>query len=153
MKPSILTIILCLAITGCTEEELTTDEVFVLQEKQLLQTIASAKNGDMAAIRRLIAHYDAVKDDNNQAQAWRTQALILGDPEELYIYANKAAHKAMMEKDSLTKRQLLANALISAELSYKNRKDIYTLTLINKIKGEISGAPPAPLETTQAKEI
>ena len=140
MKPSTLTIFACLTITGCTEKEITTDEVFVLQKKQLSQTIVAAQNGDITSIRKLIAHYDAVENGDNQAQAWRTQALLLGDPEELYIYANKITHKAVMEIDPSTKHQLLVNALKSAEMSYKNRKDPYTLKLIHKIKGEISGA-------------
>lgn len=139
-------IIICLTINGCTEKELTTDEVFVLQQKNLYQTIGTAKNGDIKSIRTLIAHYDAIKDGDNQAKFWRTKALTLGDPEELYIHANKIAHKAMRERDSLIRHQLLINALESAELSHASRSDAHTLKLIKEIKVQISKETQQDLE-------
>lgn len=77
-KVSIL--LLIAAVAACTAG----DEGDPISGRDKVAVMKAADAGDLAAIKRLIAHYEATLGNDVLAEQWRERACALGDAQELF---------------------------------------------------------------------
>lgn len=95
--------------------------------------VKDANHGDVRAIKRLIAHYEASSENDVVVEKWRAKAREIGDAQELYYYAASTFTGARREPDLVKKREMLAKALESAKRSYVSSDDGSTQQLVDEI--------------------
>lgn len=118
---------------------MTPSEAFRIPKDELNQVIDEANKGDLDAIKRLIAHYDAgAPGDEIIAKKWSEKAISLGDADELYFSSARLLTKAYREIDAKKKSELLITALEYAKRSHLNNKDKNKDKSITKLIDDIN---------------
>jgi hypothetical protein len=120
------------AMTSCGDGLKSPSDAFLIPKAQMAAVVKDANHGDLRAIKRLIAHYEA-SSGNDAAEEWRAKARALGDAQELYYYAARTFTGARSEPDLVKKREMLVEALESAKRSYASSADASTQQLIDEI--------------------
>ena len=121
------------AMTGCGDGLKSPSDAFLIPKEQMAAVVKDANHGDLSAIKRLIAHYEASSGNDVVAEEWRAKARALGDAQELYYYSARTFTVARSEPDFVKKREMLAEALESARRSYASSADASTQRLIDEI--------------------
>lgn len=129
----LLLLIVSLAVTACGSGLESPSDAFLIPPDQMAVLTMQADSGDVVAVKRLIAHYDATSGNDGLAEEWRAKARALGDAQELYYYAAGLFIKAQRENDPGKKRGMLEEALKAAERSSSSHADAYTQKLIDEI--------------------
>nr|WP_310524663.1 hypothetical protein [Polymorphobacter sp.] len=133
----LLVSVLVALLSAC--EPKSPSDVFLIPRERLVLEERDGNSGDLAAIKRLIAHYDATSGNERAAEKWRAKARSFGDAQELHSYAAGLSVRALAEPDPLKKRRILTEALESAKRSYKNDPDVSTQDLIYEIERSLAG--------------
>lgn len=121
------------AMTSCGGGLKSPSDAFLIPKEQMAAVVKDASHGDLGAIKRLIAHYEASSGNDAVAEEWRAKARALGDAQELYYYAARTFTGARSEPDLVKKREMLVKALESAKRSYASSADASTQQLIDEI--------------------
>lgn len=132
MIPRILLLALAFcvfAIAGCGSgqpgpsdtQQLSPSDAFVIPESEHAAVEAAAEQGDVAAMKKLIAHYDALSGTDELAERWKAAAREAGDSEQLNYYASGLLVAAGRESDPAKRRAMLADALASAKRSNEGK--------------------------------
>jgi len=137
MKMLSLLLAMSFVMTGCSDGLKSPSDAFLIPQEQMAAVEKEADAGDLDAIKRLIAHYDAVSGNDAIAEKWRVKARSLGDAQELYYYAGSLFIKARRESDPVKKREMLTEAFDFAKRSYASRADTSTQRLIEEISRSI----------------
>jgi TPR repeat protein len=95
--------------------------------------MAAADAGDLVAIKRLIAHYEATLGNDVLAERWRERACDLGDAQELYYLAARRFAAAEVEDDAEIRHTLLVDAHDAAKRSHGSQPDHSTQLLVEQI--------------------
>ena len=128
------------AMTACDTGLKSPSDAFLIPQDQMVAITKRANAGDMDAITRLIAHYDATTGNDAIAEEWRAKARAFGDAQELYYFAGSLFLKARRENDPIKKRELLEEALKAAKRSSSSHADVSTQKLIEEITRSLKGA-------------
>lgn len=121
-------------LIGCDEKPKSPSDAFLIPQEQISTVTKAADNGDLVAIKRLIAHYEATSGNDVIAEKWKAKARSLGDPQELYYYSASLFTAARRENDASKKHEMLVEALEAANRSYASHADKSTQQLIDEIK-------------------
>jgi hypothetical protein len=142
MSMKVLSFLLAMSfvVMACSNDLRSPSDAFLIPQEKMEAVEKEADAGDLDAIRRLIAHYDATSGNDAIADKWRARARSLGDAQELYYYAARTFTGAQSELDPEKKRGMLANALDAARRSYASRSDESTQQLLNKINQAAANA-------------
>lgn len=128
------------AMTGCGDGLKSPSNAFLMPKEQMAVVVRDANHGDLSAIKRLIAHYEASSGNDVVAEEWRAKARALGDAQELYYYAARMFTEARGEPNLVKKREMLVEALESAKRSYASSAEASTQQLIDEITRAIDRA-------------
>lgn len=109
------------------------DESALLPPPQRSKVEQAARKGDLVAIKRLIAHHEAMQFEQAAAERWRERARDLGDPQELYFQAARQYVAAEVEADDETRYRLLLEALHAAQRAHASRPERATELLEQQI--------------------
>lgn len=120
-------------LSGCDDGIKSPSDAFLIPQTQMAAVVKEAQAGDLSSVKRLIAHYEATSGNDAIAEEWRAKARSLGDAQELYYYAAKLFTGARAEADPVKKREMLTEALKSAERSSSSHADASTQQLIEDI--------------------
>ena len=137
MKTFTLALMVSFIMLGCDSGTISPNDAFLIRQDQLSAVMQDANNGDLVAVKKLIAHYEATSGNEAVADVWRAKARSLGDAQELYYYAAKLFTAAKVETDPAKKHEMLEEALKAAELSSSSHADPYTQQLIEDITRSI----------------
>lgn len=121
------------AMTSCVDGVNSPSDAFLIPKEQMAAVVKDASHGDIKAIKRLIAHYEASSGNEAVAEEWRAKARASGDAQELYYYAARTFTAGRSQSDPVKRRELLAEALKSAKNSYASSADVSTQQLIDEI--------------------
>ena len=138
MKSIPLLCLLLIALPGCGAGPATADGY--LSPHQVAAVTAAAKADDLAAIKRLIAHYEATPGNDVPAARWRERARDLGDAQELYYQAATRFAAARVEADLAVRFRLLAEAHDAARRAYASKPEHSAQLLIEQIDREMRTA-------------
>jgi TPR repeat protein len=133
MKMLVLLLAMSFALAGCGEGLKSPSDAFLIPQEQMTTVVKEANAGDLDAVKRLIAHYEATSGNDALAEEWRAKARSLGDAQELYYYAAKLFTGAKVEADPIKKRDMLVEALKAAERSSSSHADASTQQLVEEI--------------------
>jgi hypothetical protein len=133
MKMLMLALALSFVMSGCDDGIKSPSDAFLIPQGQMATVMKEADAGDLAAVKKLIAHYEATSGNDAIAEEWRAKARSLGDAQELYYYAARLFTGARVEADPVKKRTMLTEALKAAERSSSSRADASTQQLIEDI--------------------
>lgn len=143
MKRYSLLCLLLPALVACQNAP-PTDSVY-LSANEKAAVLAMAKTDDLAAIKRLIAHYEAGPAEAAAVENWRARARKLGDPQELYHHAARRFAQAQDVVDPEQRAAFLAEALASAHKSHAGSGDPSTMLLVAQIeRAQEQDAVPRP---------
>ena len=131
---------LVLGLVAC-DRVASPSDAFLIPAEEVHSVTGRAESGDMPAIRRLIAHYDASSYQESMAERWRGEARRLGDPDELYYHAARLETAARAERNPVTREALLHEALQSATRAEASRKDTSTKELVRDIMQALDTKP------------
>ncbi len=109
------------------------DESVLLPPPQRSKVERAARAGDLVAIKRLIAHHEAMQFEQAAAERWRERARDLGDPQELYFQAARQYVAAEVEVDDETRYRLLLEARHAAQRAQASRPERATELLEQQI--------------------
>lgn len=137
MKMPLSLLVMSFAIAACDGGLKSPSDDFLIPQEQIAVVVKEANAGDLSAIKRLIAHYEATSGNDAVAEEWKAKARSLGDAQELYYYAAKLFTGARDEPNPIKKQTMLAEALNSAKRSYASRPDTSTQRLIDEINQSI----------------
>jgi hypothetical protein len=126
-KVSIL--VVAAALVACTAG----DEGDHISGREKVAVMAAADAGDLVAIKRLIAHYEATLGNDVLAERWRERACDLGDAQELYYLAARRFAAAEVEDDAEIRHTLLVDAHDAAKRSHASQPDHSTQLLVEQI--------------------
>lgn len=126
------------AVTACGSGFRSPSDAFLIPNEQIATVTKEASAGDLGAVKRLIAHYEATSGNDALTEEWRAKARALGDAHELYYYAARLFTGARNESDPAKKKEMLVEALDSARRSYANGADTSTQRLIDEISRSIN---------------
>ncbi|HEY0334077.1 MAG TPA: hypothetical protein VGC74_10255 [Stenotrophomonas sp.] len=133
IKMLALLLAMSFALTSCDEGLKSPSDAFLIPQEQMATVVKEADAGDLNAVKRLIAHYDATSGNDAIAGEWRAKARALGDAQELYYYAGSLYIRARRENDPVKRRVILEDALKAAERSSSSHADASTQKLIDDI--------------------
>jgi hypothetical protein len=141
--------VFALALAGCkgdpsspdVGELMTPSDAFVIPERERVVVEAAAKNGDVASVKRLIAHYDALSGYDELASKWRAVARELGDSDQLYYYAASTFVDAGHEADAVKRHAMLVDALDAARRSDASSTNASAQKLIREVKLALKEEP------------
>lgn len=146
IKTASVPILLSLIMMGCSgggrhdgREIVSPSDAFLIAEEDQASVLSAANQGDLKAIRRLIAHYDALSGYDEHAERWKERARELGDAQELYNHASRLFLQSHGELDPERRRMLLGEALKLARRSNESRASSSAWKLIDEISGAIEG--------------
>ncbi|MDX3934702.1 hypothetical protein [Stenotrophomonas sp.] len=143
MKRYSLLCLLLPALVACQNAP-PTDSVYLSADEKAA-VLAMAKTDDLAAIKRLIAHYEAGPAEAVAVENWRARARKLGDPQELYHHAARRFAQAQDEPDPEQRAAFLAEALAAAHKSHAGSGDPSTMLLVAQIeRAQEQDAVPRP---------
>jgi hypothetical protein len=128
--PMLLLIAIGLAACGGVASP---SDAFLIPMDEVKSVVRRADDGDLAAIKRLIAHYDASSGSDAAAEKWRDEARRLGDPDELYYYAARLETAARAEVEPARRQKLLHEALQSAMRAKASRSDPSSDRLVEEL--------------------
>ncbi len=131
MKRYSLLCLLLPALFAC-QKAAPTDSAYLSADEEAA-VIVVAKTDDLAAIKRLIAHYEASPAEAVAVENWRARARKLGDPQELYHHAARRFAQAQDEPDAEQHAAYLDEALAAAKRSHDGSGDPSTLLLVEQI--------------------
>lgn len=128
MKPgmSVVTlVVVALATAGCSgelrgpnaSEQRSPSDAFVIPDEERATVEVAANQGDVAAVKRLIDHYEALSGSDEDAAKWKSVARELGDSQQLNYYAASTLTAARRENDPAKRHAMLVNALGAAKRS------------------------------------
>ncbi|WP_312319343.1 hypothetical protein [Stenotrophomonas sp.] len=126
-----------MALAACGDEQVSPSDAFVLPEQELATLEASAGKGDVDAVTRLIAHYEALSGSDDLAEKWKARARDLGDSKQLYYYAASTYTAAVREEDSVKRHEMLVEALAAARRSNESASSPSAKKLILDVKREM----------------
>jgi len=152
MKPGMTVVtlsVLAIATASCSGEPRGPDKVeqvspsdaFMIPEDELATVEVAANQGDVAAVKRLIAHYEAVSGSDEVAERWKAVARELGDWEQLNYYAGSRLAAARRENDPAKRRALLIDALAAARRSNASSANPSAQKLILAATREMEAEP------------
>lgn len=125
-----LSILLWVAmVTACVAR----DEGDHISGREKAAVMEAADAGDVVAIKRLIAHYEATLGNDVLAEQWRERACALGDAQELYYLAARRFAAAEVEGDPALRHALLEEAHAAAKRSHASQPDHSTQLLVEQI--------------------
>lgn len=133
MTMLMMTLVLSFAMSGCDDGIKSPSDALLIPQGKMAKIVKEANAGDLAAVKKLIAHYEATSGNDAIADGWRAKARSLGDAQELYYYAARLFTGARVEPDPVKKREMLAEALKAAERSSSSHADASTQQLIEDI--------------------
>lgn len=143
MKRYSLLCLLLPALVACQNDPPSNSVYLSTDEKA--GVITMAKTDDLAAIKRLIAHYEAGPAEAVAVENWRARARKLGDAQELYHHAARRFAQAQDEADPEQRAAFLAEALGAAQQSHAGSGDPSTMLLVAQIeRAQEQGARPVP---------
>lgn len=128
-KVSILLLVATAVMAACRAN----DEGDHISGREKAAVMEAADAGDVAAIKRLIAHYEATLGNDVLAERWRERACALGDAQELYYLAARRFAAAEVEGDPALRHALLAEAHDAAKRSHTSQPDHSTQLLVEQI--------------------
>lgn len=128
MKPgmSVVTlVVVALAAAGCSDElrgpnaseQRSPSDAFVIPDEERATVEVAANQGDVAAVKRLIDHYEALSGSDEDAAKWKAVARELGDSQQLNYYAASTLTAARRENDPAKRRAMVVDALAAARRS------------------------------------
>lgn len=128
MKPgmSIVTlVVVAIATAGCSgeprgpnaSEQRSPSDAFVIPEEERATVEVAANQGDVAAVKRLIDHYEALSGSEEDAAKWKAVARELGDSQHLNYYAASTLTAARRENAPAKRHAMLVDALGAARRS------------------------------------
>lgn len=141
MKARSILLIMLLAVTACDSGLKSPSDAFLIPQDQIPEITKQANAGDVAAVKRLIAHYEATSENDAISEKWKEKARALGDAQELYYYAARLFTGARTEIDPVKKREMLMEAIKAAERSSSSRADTSTQKLIDDINLSLKNVP------------
>ncbi len=109
------------------------DETGQLTSRQQIAAEQAARAGDLKAIKRLIAHYDALPGERAAAERWRERARTLGDAQELYFQAARRLVAAEVEVNDEARYRLLLEAHHAAQRAQASHPERSTELLEQQI--------------------
>jgi len=109
------------------------EESGTLAPQQRSRVEQAARAGDLKAIKRLIAHHEAMPYEQAAAERWRERARDLGDAQELYFQAARQYVAAEVEVDDETRYRLLLEAHHAAQRAQASRPERATELLEQQI--------------------
>ncbi|UBB26179.1 hypothetical protein LAG73_03575 [Pseudoxanthomonas japonensis] len=133
MKMPTLLLVMSFSVAACDGGLKSPSDVFLIPQDQIEAITKKANSGDVDAVKRLIAHYEASSENDAIAEEWRAKARALGDAQELYYFAERQFTGARIETEQAKKREMLMSALKAAEQSLSSREDASTKQLIEEI--------------------
>ncbi|MCD0277765.1 hypothetical protein JWH04_02070 [Xanthomonas melonis] len=107
-------------------------DAFVVSDSKLERLTREADSGDLAAVKILIAHYDATSGNEEASERWRAKARLLGDADELYYYSARLSTEAKRSNDRKERRAMLLESLRAARRSYAIRPNESAKKLIDE---------------------
>ncbi|MEQ7895842.1 hypothetical protein [Xanthomonas arboricola] len=107
-------------------------DAFIVSDSKLERLTRQADSGDLAAVKCLIAHYDATSGNEEASEKWRAKARLLGDADELYYYSARLSAEARRSNDSKERRAMLLESLKAARHSYAIRPNESAKKLIDE---------------------
>lgn len=128
-----LLLVMSFSVAACDGGLKSPSDVFLIPQDQIEAITKKANSGDVDAVKRLIAHYEASSENDAIAEEWRAKARALGDAQELYYFAGRQFTGARIETEQAKKREMLMSALKAAEQSLSSREDASTKQLIEEI--------------------
>jgi hypothetical protein len=117
------------ALAACSGNE----ESVLLPPSQRSKVERAARAGDLVAIKRLIAHHEAMPFEQAASERWRERARDLGDAQELYFQAARKYVAAEVEMDDETRYRLLLEAHHAAQRAQASRPERSTELLEQQI--------------------
>lgn len=128
MKPgmSVVTVVVvAIATAGCSgeprgphaSEQRSPSDAFVIPDKERATVEVAANHGDVAAVKRLIDHYEALSGSDEDAAKWKAVARERGDWQQLNYYAASTLTAARREDDPAKRRAMVLDALAAARRS------------------------------------
>ncbi|WP_093553185.1 hypothetical protein [Pseudoduganella namucuonensis] len=112
---------------------------FSIPKEELDAVLASADNGNLPAIRRLIYYFEQYEGDFEKAKYWSKRARAHGDENELKLYAFELlTHAQNYAKDAEQKSKILAEALVIAERVVASNRTAENERFVQQIKAEQS---------------
>jgi len=143
MKRYSLLCLLLPALVACQKAPSSGSVYLSADEKAAV--LAMAKTDDLAAIKRLIAHYEVGPAEAVAVENWRARARKLGDPQELYHHAARRFAQAQDEADPEQRAAFFAEALAAAHKSHAGSGDPSTMLLVAQIeRAQEQDAVPRP---------
>lgn len=118
-------VVVALATAGCSgeppgpneSEQRSPSDAFVIPEEERATVEVAANQGDVAAVKRLIVHYEALSGTDEDAAKWKAVARELGDSQQLNYYAASTLAAARRQNDSAKRHAMLVDALAAARRS------------------------------------
>jgi len=118
-------VVVALATAGCSgelrgpnaSEQRRPSDAFVIPDEERATVEVAANQGDVAAVKRLIDHYEALSGSDEDAAKWKSVARELGDSQQLNYYAASTLTAARRENDPAKRHAMLVNALGAAKRS------------------------------------
>lgn len=120
---------LCVLLVACSGG----NETGALESRQQSAVEQAARAGDLKAIKRLIAHYDALPNEQAAAERWRERARVLGDAQELYFQAARRFVAAEVEVNDEARYRLLLEAHHAAQRAQASHPERSTELLEQQI--------------------
>ncbi len=128
MKPgmSVVTlVVVAIATAGCSgelcgpnaSEQRSPSDAFVIPDAERATVEVAANHGDVAAVKRLIDHYEALSGSDEDAAKWKAVARERGDSQQLNYYAASTLTAARRENDPAKRRAMVLDALAAARRS------------------------------------
>ncbi|MET4616960.1 hypothetical protein ABIA71_002540 [Stenotrophomonas sp. 2619] len=128
MKPgmSVVTlVVVAIATAGCSgeprgpnaSEQRSPSDAFVIPDEERATVELAANQGDVAAVKRLIDHYEALSGSDEDAAKWKAVARERGDWQQLNYYAASTLTAARRENDPAKRRAMVVDALAAARRS------------------------------------
>ncbi|PTT59364.1 hypothetical protein [Stenotrophomonas sp. HMWF003] len=118
-------VVVAIATAGCSgeprgphaSEQRSPSDAFVIPDKERATVEVAANNGDVAAVKRLIDHYEALSGSDEDAAKWKAVARERGDSQQLNYYAASTLTAARRENDPAKRRAMVLDALAAARRS------------------------------------
>jgi hypothetical protein len=118
-------VVVALAAAGCSDElrgpnaseQRSPSDAFVIPDEERATVEVAANQGDVAAVKRLIDHDEALSRNDEDAAKWKAVARELGDSQQLNYYAASTLTAARRENDPAKRHAMLVDALGAARRS------------------------------------
>jgi len=118
-------VVVAIATAGCSgelcgpnaSEQRSPSDAFVIPDAERATVEVAANHGDVAAVKRLIDHYEALSGSDEDAAKWKAVARERGDSQQLNYYAASTLTAARRENDSAKRRAMVVDALAAARRS------------------------------------